>query len=88
MTPGERGYFTARVNGLGPGTKYFYLLPGEKPRPDPVSRFQPQGVHGPSEVIDPGTFHWEDHFWKGLSPQKMILYEVHTGTFTVKKGAK
>ncbi len=82
MTPEERGYFTAWVDGLGPGARYFYLLPGNQPRPDPVSRFQPEGVHGPSEVIDPGAFQWEDHFWKGTPLEKMILYEIHTGTFT------
>ena len=82
MTPEERGYFSAWVNGLGPGTRYFYLFPGNQPRPDPVSRFQPEGVFGPSEVIDPDTFPWEDHFWKGIPLKKMIFYEIHTGTFT------
>jgi maltooligosyltrehalose trehalohydrolase len=82
MTPEESGYHTVRVDGLGEGTRYFYRLPGKRLRPDPVSRFQPLGVHGPSEVVDPEAFDWEDHFWKGMAPEKMILYEIHVGTFT------
>ena len=82
MTPKERGYFTAFVKGLGPGTKYFYLLNGNQPRPDPASRYQPEGVHGPSEVISPAEFNWQDHSWRGMSLEEMILYEIHTGTFT------
>ncbi|MBI5583220.1 MAG: malto-oligosyltrehalose trehalohydrolase [Deltaproteobacteria bacterium] len=82
LTAEGNGYFTARVAGLGAGTQYFYRLPGNRLRPDPVSRFQPEGVHGPSEVVDPDDFRWEDHFWKGITLEKMIFYEIHTGTFT------
>lgn len=82
MTPKERGYFTVFVKGLGPGIKYFYLLNGNLPRPDPASRYQPEGVQGPSEVISPSEFKWQDHSWKGISLEKMILYEIHVGTFT------
>lgn len=82
MNPGEKGYFKTIVNGLGPGKRYFYLLNGDQPRTDPVSRFQPEGVHGPSEVIDPSEFKWEDEDWEGIPLEEMILYEIHTGTFT------
>lgn len=78
----ERGYFTVLVNSLGPGTRYLFLLDGKQPRPDPVSRSQPEGVHGPSEVIHPGEFQWEDQSWKGIPLEEMIIYEIHTGTFT------
>ena len=76
------GYFTAFLGGTGPGTRYFYLLNGNQIRPDPVSRFQPEGVNGPSEVIDPDAFEWKDHGWRGTPLEKMIIYEIHTGTFT------
>jgi maltooligosyltrehalose trehalohydrolase len=82
MEPEETGYFSVFVKDLLPGARYFYLLDGEKQRPDPASRFQPEGVHGPSEVIDPAAFSWEDRDWRGMPLEEMILYEIHTGTFT------
>jgi maltooligosyltrehalose trehalohydrolase len=82
MEPEDHGYFTASVNGVGSGSRYFYLLEGNQRRPDPVSRSQPEGVHGPSEVIDPSAFMWEDHDWKGIPLKEMVVYEIHTGTFT------
>jgi maltooligosyltrehalose trehalohydrolase len=82
MTPEGNGFFSTFVKGLAPGVKYSYLLNGDRPRPDPVSRFQPEGVHGPSEVIDSNLFQWEDQDWKGTSLEEMILYEIHTGVFT------
>jgi len=82
MDPEKNGYFSTFVNGLGTGRRYFYFLNGDQKRPDPVSRSQPEGVHGPSEVIDPNEFKWEDQDWKGIPLEEMILYEIHTGTFT------
>ncbi|MGH9357283.1 MAG: malto-oligosyltrehalose trehalohydrolase [Terriglobia bacterium] len=76
-----RGYHSAMVEDLNPGARYFYLLDGEKQRPDPASRFQPDGVHGPSEVMDP-CFEWHDATWRGLPLQDYIIYELHVGTFT------
>jgi maltooligosyltrehalose trehalohydrolase len=84
MHPEDGGYFCTMVTGLKPGARYFYLLDGDRQRPDPVSRFQPEGVHGPSEVIDPGEFEWGDHAWNGIPLEEMILYELHPGTFTDK----
>jgi len=55
---------------------------GSKERPDPVSRCQPQGVHGPSRVIDPGSFRWSDQKWSGIPLKNFIIYELHIGTFT------
>jgi len=82
MNPEQKGYFTTFVNSLEAGTRYFYLLNSSHQRPDPVSRFQPEGVHGPSEVFNPDTFEWEDHHWRGIPLEEMIIYEIHTGTFT------
>ena len=52
------------------------------PYPDPASRFQPQGPHGPSEVIDATPFRWTDADWRGVSPHGQVIYEMHVGTFT------
>jgi maltooligosyltrehalose trehalohydrolase len=82
LEPEEKGYFTTFVKGLEPGRRYLYLLDGGHERPDPISRFQPEGVHGPSEVVDPQEFKWQDQDWRGIPLEKMILYEIHTGTFT------
>ncbi len=82
MESEERGYFSTFVPGLKPGRRYRYLLDDDRLRPDPVSRFQPEGVHGPSEVVDPLAFKWEDRNWEGIPLDEMILYEIHTGTFT------
>jgi maltooligosyltrehalose trehalohydrolase len=82
MNAEGRGYFSTFVQGLEAGRRYCYLLNEDRPRPDPVSRFQPEGVHGPSEVIDPSQFKWEDQDWRGIPLEEMILYEIHTGTFT------
>ncbi len=77
----EKGYFEGTFDGIGPGALYFFRLDGQKDRPDPASRFQPQGVHGPSEVIQP-DFPWSDASWSGLPLADYIIYELHVGTFT------
>jgi maltooligosyltrehalose trehalohydrolase len=82
MTPCEHGYFEATVCGIEPGAHYRYVLDGQKSRPDPASRFQPDGVHGPSAIIDPRTFLWSDDHWSGIPIQHFIIYELHVGTFT------
>ena len=78
----ERGYHCGVAEGVEPGSLYFYLLDGEKERPDPASRYQPQGVHGPSQVVDPRAFAWTDRCWFGPARQELIFYEIHVGTFT------
>jgi maltooligosyltrehalose trehalohydrolase len=65
-----------------PGQRYSLVLDDAKERPDPVSRSQPEGVHGPSEIIDSDAFVWSDRDWKGLDLDHYIIYELHTGTFT------
>jgi maltooligosyltrehalose trehalohydrolase len=77
----ERGYHAGVVEDPLAGSLYFYRLDGEKERPDPASRFQPQGVHGPSQVVGP-AFPWEDGCWFGLPLGDYVLYELHIGTFS------
>ncbi len=74
--------FEAIVPGARPGQRYSFVLDGERERPDPVSRSQPDGVHGPSEIVDPNAFVWSDQDWKGLRLEDYVFYELHTGTFT------
>jgi maltooligosyltrehalose trehalohydrolase len=77
------GVFEARVEGVGAGQDYFYVVDGERERPDPVSRSQAAaGVHGPSRVVAPGAFEWTDEEWKGIALKEYVVYELHTGTFT------
>jgi maltooligosyltrehalose trehalohydrolase len=76
------GYFHAEVSQVSAGDQYLYVLDGEVERPDPASRFQPEGVHGPSEVVDPATYAWTDHHWRGRSLDESIIYELHVGTFS------
>jgi maltooligosyltrehalose trehalohydrolase len=81
MQPQECGYFHALLEETPPGTRYRYRLNGSLERPDPVSRFQPDGVHGPSAVVDT-RFDWTDRAWPGLALREYVLYELHVGTFT------
>jgi maltooligosyltrehalose trehalohydrolase len=67
---------------LAPGARYLYQVDGRRPIPDPATRFQPTGVHGPSEVIDPGAFVWSDGSWTGVPQRELVFYELHVGTFT------
>ena len=77
------GYWSGRVARARAGTLYRFRLDGDATLyPDPASRFQPQGPHGPSEVIDPATFAWCDEEWRGLAPERVVVYEMHIGTFT------
>ena len=82
MQPTSQGYFEVTVDGVGPRARYRYLLEGKKARPDPASRFQPEGVHAPSAVVDPGSFRWTDGGWRGMPLKDLIIYELHVGTFT------
>jgi len=81
MTAVGCGYHVAVVDDAAPGARYLYRLDGARERPDPASRLQPDGVHGPSEVAG-RAFPWTDHGWRGLPLADYILYELHLGTFT------
>ncbi|MDF1590682.1 MAG: hypothetical protein P1P89_04125 [Desulfobacterales bacterium] len=67
-----RGYHGVIVENLHPGTRYLFRLDDRLERPDPASRFQPKGIHGPSEVLDP-HFPWKDHCWTGICFTKFTL---------------
>ena len=82
MAPLSRGYFRRTVENLEPDTRYFFQLDGARELPDPASRFQPEGVHGPSEVVDLNQFHWTDQSWQGRTLERSIFYEIHVGTYT------
>ena len=76
------GYFSGVIENVQPGTKYRFRLDGRDAFPDPASRFQPEGPHGPSVMIDPSTFAWRDAGWPGVRLADQVLYELHVGTFT------
>jgi maltooligosyltrehalose trehalohydrolase len=76
------GYWQGTVQDISPGARYQYLLNHTIERPDPASRSQPDGVHGPSEIIDSHAFLWTDRQWRGIPLEHSIIYELHTGTFT------
>ena len=83
MTRTSESEFVANVPDVNEGTDYFYVLEGERGRPDPVSRWQPHGVHGPSRVVNPESFVWSDQHWSGIAlTRDFITYELHVGTFT------
>jgi maltooligosyltrehalose trehalohydrolase len=76
------GLFSTTVEQLPAGTRYQYRLDGERYRPDPVSRWQPEGVHGPSIVVEPAAFQWTDEGFRGHALADLVFYELHVGTFT------
>ena len=82
LDPEGGGYFSGVLEAKA-GARYRYRL-GDNDRgyPDPTSRFQPEGPHGPSEIIDPGAFEWSDTSWPGVSLEGQVIYELHVGTFT------
>ncbi len=76
-----RGYYRA-VASFEPNSQYFYRLDDSQDLPDPASRYQPQGVHGPSQLVAPDTFRWTDQNWKSRTLERSIFYELHVGTYT------
>ncbi|HST62518.1 MAG TPA: malto-oligosyltrehalose trehalohydrolase [Longimicrobium sp.] len=76
------GWFRGVVEGIGAGARYKYRLDGADAFPDPASRSQPDGVHAPSEVVDPSTFRWTDDGWRGVPLEELSIYELHVGTAT------
>src|ERR1051325_6833842 len=82
MEPQEGGYHRAVVPNTGVGLRYLYQLEDGRELPDPASRFQPEGVHGPSQLVDTGAFQWTDGSWKGRPLEGSVFYELHVGTYT------
>ncbi len=85
LSPADDGFFVGQVDTCPAGTQYSYRVDGGPPRPDPASRFQRDGVHGPSEVVDP-RFEWTDRDWfrrdHDRLKRNLVVYEMHIGTFT------
>jgi maltooligosyltrehalose trehalohydrolase len=82
LTKDARGYFAAFVPEVRHGDLYRFTVDGQGPFPDPASRFQPHGVHGPSQVIDPFLYAWNDAAFRPVPQSRLVLYELHVGTFT------
>jgi maltooligosyltrehalose trehalohydrolase len=82
LTSQEYGYWTLDTEQLKDGSLYQIVLDEKGPLPDPASLSQPQGVHGPSEVVDLKTYQWTDADWNNVPLEDYIIYELHTGTFT------
>ena len=82
LRPAADGAHYCFVQHAGAGDRYWYSVNGSDPRPDPASRFQPDGVHGPSQIVDPEAFRWRNGTWTGRHPRELSLYEMHVGTFT------
>lgn len=77
----DHGYWRVRL-AVEAGRRYSFRLDGEVTCPDPASLWQPEGVHGPSAVVDISAYHWQDEGWTGITMDNMILYELHVGAFT------
>ena len=75
------GYHAAEISDVEPGAAYELSLDSRRARPDPASRLQLDGVHGPSRVLDL-TFDWKDAAWRGVALRKYVIYELHVGTFS------
>ena len=82
MGPDAEGVWELVVPAAAPGDLYRLRIDGSDPLPDPASRFQPLGVHGPCEVVDPAAFRWTDANWRGIAPAELVVYELHVGAFT------
>lgn len=82
MAAASDGWFERVVPQARPGTRYGFNIDGRMRVPDPASRFQPEDVHGSSEVVDPLAFDWTDEQWRGRPWEEAIFYETHVGAFT------
>jgi maltooligosyltrehalose trehalohydrolase len=82
MSPEPGGYYSVHVPWAAAGTLYKYRLDGEASCPDPASRYQPEGPHHYSQVVDPATYLWRDQNWRGVTIEGQVIYELHIGTFT------
>src|ERR1700681_30697 len=83
LEPRSEGWFERTVGDAGAGARYSFTFPDREVHvPDPASRFQPDGVHAPSMVIDPRAYRWRETGWRGRPWHETIVYELHVGTFT------
>jgi maltooligosyltrehalose trehalohydrolase len=81
LEPAGGGYFEG-THPAPVGGHYKYRLDGGECFPDPCSRFQPEGPHGPSRVVDPTRYAWKDEGWPGITLEGQVFYELHVGAFT------
>ena len=81
MQPLEGGWYSLVSAAAAAGSLYRYRIDGTHEVPDPASRSNPQGVHGPSEVIDPAAYAWDDGDWHAPRWHQSVVYELHVGTF-------
>lgn len=82
MDRDDQGWHRVDVKGVRAGARYAFLMPRGKPFADPASRFQPGGLEGPSEVIDPAAYRWRHSGWRGRPWEEAVIYEIHPGAFT------
>jgi maltooligosyltrehalose trehalohydrolase len=82
MTKASDGFFTTEPIAAFAGDLYQFYVDDRGPFPDPASRYQPHGVHGPSAIVDPANYRWHDDDWTGIALRDAIFYELHVGTFT------
>jgi maltooligosyltrehalose trehalohydrolase len=82
MTPTGEGWYDVVIEHARPGLRYRYRIDDEIDVPDPASRFAPEGVHGPSMLVEPTAFAWRDSDWRGHAREELVIYELHIGTFT------
>lgn len=82
MWPMKHGFFFANTESIVPGQRYGYSIDDGPVRPDPASRWQPDGVHRASAYWDSSEYAWHDDDWRGADPKELILYELHIGSFT------
>ena len=82
LNPAEHGWFELTVPEAKNGSRYQFVMDGELAVPDPASRFQPEGVHGPSQLVNPLAFKWDDEDWQGRPWNEAVIYELHPGTFS------
>jgi len=82
LTKQRDGFHVGTVAGLGAGELYAFSPDGRGPFPDPASKFQPYGVHGPSQIVDLASFRWTDKRWRGCPLEDLVVYELHVGTAT------
>jgi len=82
MQPEPGGYFFHSEPEVEEGQRYAFRIDQRPERPDPMSRWQPDGVHRPSAVFAPERFEWSEGDWAGVSRKELVIYELHVGTFT------
>lgn len=84
MSATDRGWFELHTEQAQAGSRYLYRINGQLQVPDPASRFNPDDVHGASEVVDPEAFEWQDEDWYGRPWHEAVIYELHVGSFSPK----